>query len=315
MNYTNNYKLPLYEGSDPTSYLTTYNETMEKIDESLHALALKVATGEVNDRQFTADISAIKGRLDSAESLIETLTTELGTTNGNVGKNTDDIKTLKNQLVEQGTLIKNLRSEVSALETSFESFKTAQEQKNNAYENSLSGLSNELSNYTKKQDLKNTEFSNRISENTEKIAKNTEKIAKNTESIEKLKRGTNILTNFKNVSATKDGNDITADLQTTRENAELELNKWQNAQVCATITLRTGTTNDVVGMCAPVFSRNLGTTNTEEFAFTDVNNDVYTLNTTLTFDDTTQNVSLVCNLTAPESVTMVTFSIALSLIV
>ena len=167
MNYTNNYKLPLYEGSDPTSYLTTYNETMEKIDESLHALALKVATGEVNDRQFTSDISAIKGRLDSAESLIETLTTELGTTNGNVGKNTDDIKTLKNQLVEQGTLIKNLRSEVSALETSFESFKTAQEQKNNAYEGSLFGLSAELSNASKKQELKNTEFTSAIAKSSD----------------------------------------------------------------------------------------------------------------------------------------------------
>lgn len=124
-----------------------------------------------------------------------------------------------------------------------------------------------------------------------------------------------MLANFKNVSGTKDGNDISVDLQTTRENAELELNKWQNAQVCASITMRTGTQNDVVGMCSPVFSRNLGATNTEEFVFVDINNDVYTLNTTFTFDDTKQNVSLVCNLTAPESVTTTTFSIALFLIV
>lgn len=311
MNYTTNYKLPLYEGSDPTSYLTTYNETMEKIDESLHTLALKVATGEVNDRQFTSDISAIKERLDSAESLIETLTTELATTNGNVGKNTEDIKVLKSQLVEQGAMIKNLRTEVSELE----SFKTAQEQKNSAYESSLSGLSAELSNASKKQDLKNAEFSNRISENTQKIANNTKSIAKNTESIEDLKRGTNVLANFKNVSGTKDGNTIDVDLQTTRENAELELQKWQNAQVCATITMRTGTMNEVAGMCSPVFSRNLGTTNTEEFTFADTNNDTYTLNTTLTFDDTTQNVSIHCDLTAPESVNTATFSIALLLIV
>lgn len=163
MNYTTNYKLPLYEGSDPTSYLTTYNETMEKIDESLHALALKVATGEVNDRQFTSDISAIKERLDSAESLIETLTTELATTNGNVGKNTEDIKTLKSQLVEQGAMIKNLRTEVSELE----SFKTAQEQKNSAYEGSLSGLSAEFSNASKKQDLKNAEFTSAIAKSSD----------------------------------------------------------------------------------------------------------------------------------------------------
>jgi chromosome segregation ATPase len=308
MNYTANYKIPLYEGNDPTSYLTTYNDTMELIDTSLHALALKVASGEINDRQFTAEISSIKGRLDTAESTIETIKTELANTNGKVSKNSEDISTLQSQLVEQGTSIKNLIARVSALETSFESFKTTQEQKNSAYENSLSGLSAQLSNATKKQDLKNAEF-------TSEITQNTANIAKNTESIEALKRGTNVLVNFKNVDATKDGNDIDVHLQTTRENAELELNKWQNAQACAIITLKTGETNDVNGVCSPVFSRNLATTSTEEFIFTDTNNDVYTLNTILTFDDVTQNVSIHCNLTAPESVTKATFSIALFLIV
>lgn len=308
MNYTTNYRIPLYEGSDPTSYLTTYNETMELIDKSLHALALRVESGEVNDRQFTSEISAIKARLDTVETVTNTLKTELAKTNGNVAKNAEDISTLQSQLVEQGTSIKNLLSRVSALETSFENFKATQEQKNYGYEGSLSGLSTQLSNFTKKQDLKNTEF-------TSDIGQNTTNIAKNTESIETLKRGTNILVNFKNVSGTKDGNDIQADLQTNRESAELELNKWQNAQVCTTITLRTGTTNDTIGMCSPVFSRNLGTTNTEEFGFTDTNNEAYSLNTTLAFDDTTQNVSIHCNLTAPESVTTATFSIALFLIV
>lgn len=301
MNYTTNYRIPLYEGSDPTSYLTTYNETMELIDTSLHALALKVANGEVNDRQFTAEISAIKGRLDTAENAINTLKTELATTNGKVSENVENISTLQTQLVEQGTSIKNLLARVSALETSFESFKTEQEQKNNGYEDSLSELSTRITNNANKQDLKNNEFNNRISENTENI--------------ESLKRGTSVLVNFKNVDATKNGNDIQANLQTNRENAELELNKWQNAQICATITIRTGTQNEVNGTCSPVFSRNLGTRNTEEFVFTDSNNDVYTLNTTLTFDDTTQNASIICNLTAPETVTTATFSIALFLIV
>lgn len=308
MNYTTNYRIPLYEGNDQTSYLTTYNETMELIDKSLHALALKVASGEVNDRQFTAEISAIKGRLDTAENMINILKTELATTNGKVAENAEDISTLQTQLVEQGTSIKNLLARVSVLETSFENFKTTQEQKNNAYEDSLNGLSTRLSNFAKKQELKNTEF-------TSEIGQNTTNTAKNTESIETLKRGTNVLTNFKNVDATNIGSSMQADLQTNRENAELELNKWQNAQVCASITIRTGTQSDVVGMCSPVFSRNLGTTNTEEFVFIDINNDVYTLNTTLTFDDTTQNVSLLCDLTTPESVTTATFSIALFLIV
>lgn len=166
MNYTTNYKIPLYEGSDPTSYLTTYNETMELIDESLRALALKVANGEVNDRQFTAEISAIKGRLDTTENTINTLKTELVTTNGKVSENAEDISTLETQLIEQGTSIKSLLVRVSALETTFESFKAAQEQKNHAYEDSLSGLSEQLSNATNKQELKNTEFTSEIAKNS-----------------------------------------------------------------------------------------------------------------------------------------------------
>lgn len=303
MNYTTNYRIPLYEDNDPTSYLTTYNETMELIDTSLHALALKVANGELNDRQFTAEISAIKGRLDTAENTINTLNTELATTNGKVSENTENISTLQTQLIEQGTSIKNLLARVSALETSFESFKTEQEQKNSSYEDSLSGLSTRIDNNAKKQDLKNNEFNNRIGENTE--------------SIETLKRGTNLLANFKNVAATNVGSAMQADLQTNRENAELELNKWQFAQVCANITVRDNT-NTVIGKCSPVFSRNLGTENTEDFNFTNADNPsdgAYSLQTTLRFDDTTQNVSLVCSLTNIESLSSATFSIALFLIV
>lgn len=309
MNYTTNYRIPLYEDNDPTSYLTTYNETMELIDTSLHALALKVANGEVNDRQFTAEISAIKGRLDTAENTINTIKTELATTNGKVSENSEDISTLETQLIEQGTSIKNLLARVSALETSFESFKSTQEQKNsnyedtlNSYEDSLQGLSTQLSNTSKKQDLKNNEFNNRIAENTENI--------------ETLKRGTNLLANFKNVDATNVGSAMQADLQTNRENAELELNKWQNAQVCANITVRDNT-NTVIGKCTPVFSRNLGTENTEDFNFTNADNPsegAYSLQTAFSFDDTTQNVSLVCTLTNIESISSATFSIALFLI-
>lgn len=162
----------------------------------------------------------------------------------------------------------------------------------------------------KKQELKNTEF-------TSEIGQNTTNTAKNTESIETLKRGTNVLVNFKNVDATNVGSAMQADLQTNRENAELELSKWQNAQVCANITVRDNT-NTVICKCSPVFSRNLGTENTEDFDFADAHNpsdDVFSLQTQLRFDDTTQNVSLVCSLTNIDSISSATFSIALFLIV
>lgn len=290
MNYTTNYRIPLYEGSDPTSYLTTYNETMVLIDESLHALALKVANGEVNDRQFTAEISAIKGRLDTAENTINTIKTELATTNGKVSENSEDISTLQTQLVEQGTSIKSLLARVSALETSFESFKTEQEQKKSSYEDSLHGLSTQLSNNSKKQDLKNNAFNNRITKNTENIGL--------------LKSGENVTVQFERKIATKDDNNIiVAQLKTNRKTANIPNEKWMLAQACCMISLEMGrdTTRDTRGSCCPVCLRkNEGRFN-QSFRFMDNNNVGHDLTTTMVFDDTTQNVSIECSLDEGES--------------
>ena len=312
MNYTTNYRIPLYEGNDPTSYLTTYNETMELIDTSLHALALKVANGELNDRQFTAEISAIKGRLDTAENTINTLKTELATTNGNVSENSEDISTLETQLIEQGTSIKNLLARVSALETSFESFKSAQEQKNSSYEDTLSsyedslqGLSTQLSNTSKKQDLKNNEFNNRIAENTENIGL--------------LKSGENVTTQFERKIATKDDNNIIdVQLQTNRKTSNIPSEKWMMAQACCIITLEMGqdTTSEVHGSCCPVCLRkNEGRFN-QSFRFMDNNNEPHDLTTTIIFDDTTQNVSIECTLDEESTeITNANFTLALMLFI
>jgi len=312
MNYTTNYKIPLYEDSDPTSYLTTYNETMELIDTSLHALALKVANGEVNDRQFTAEISAIKGRLDTADNAINTLKTELATTNGKVSENSEDISTLETQLIEQGTSIKNLLARVSALETSFESFKSEQEQKNSSYEDSLSsyedslqGLSTQLSNTSKKQDLKNNEFNNRIAENTENIGL--------------LKSGENVTAQFERKIATKDDNNIiNVQLKTNRKTANIPREKWMMAQACCIITLEMGrdTTSDVHGSWCPVCIRKDEGRFNQSFRFMDNNNEPHDLTTTMTFDDTTQNVSISCTLDEESAeITDANFTLALMLFI
>ena len=302
MNYTTNYRIPLYEGSDPTSYLTTYNETMELIDTSLHALALRVESGEVNDRQFTSEISAIKARLDTAETVINTLKTELAKTNGNVTKNADDISTLQTQLVEQGTSIKNLLARVSALETSFESFKSAQEQKNNAYEDSLSGLSTRIDNNAKKQDLKNTEFNNRITENTENIGL--------------LKKGSNTELQIEHVNATKEGTILRASTTIAHKTPFTPTSNWQLSQVCCiiTVSMGVGTISEVHGTCCPVFSRVNGTTYTSTFVFLDVNGLVHELSTTISFNDVAQRVTITCVFDEEsEEITSAVFDLALFL--
>lgn len=293
MNYTTNYRIPLYEGSDPTSYLTTYNETMELIDTSLHALALKVANGEVNDRQFTAEISAIKGRLDTAENTIKTLKTELATTNGKVAENTEDISTLQTQLVEQGTSIKNLLARVSALETSFESFKTEQEQKNSSYEDSLQGLSTQISNNGKKQELKNNEFS---------------------ENITLLKNGSNTELQIEHVNATKEGTILRASTTIAHKTPYTPKSKWQLLQGCCiiTVSMGVGTNSEVHGTCCPVFSRVNETTYTSTFVFVDTNGLKHELNTTISFNDVAQRVTVTCVFDEEsEEITSAVFDLAL----
>lgn len=302
MNYTANYKIPLYEGSDPTSYLTTYNETMELIDESLHALALRVESGEVNDRQFTAEISAIKGRLNTAENTINTLKTELATTNGKVSENAEDISTLQTQLVEQGTSIKNLLARVSALETSFESFKTAQEQKNSTYEDSLSGLSTRIDNNAKKQELKNTEFNNRITENTENIGL--------------LKKGSNTELQIEHVNATKEGTILRASTTIAHKTPFTPASNWQLSQGCCiiTVSMGVGTNSEVHGTCCPVFSRVNGTTYTSTFIFLDANDLKHELSTTISFNDVAQRVTITCAFDEEsEEITSAVFDLALFL--
>lgn len=302
MNYTTNYRIPLYEDSDPTSYLTTYNETMVLIDESLHALALKVANGEVNDRQFTAEISTIKGRLDTAENTINTIKTELATTNGKVSENSEDISTLQTQLVAQGTSIKNLLARVSALETSFESFKTEQEQKNSGYEDSLSGLSTKISNNAKKQDLKNNEFNNRITENTENIGL--------------LKNGSNTELQIEHVNATKEGTILRASTTIAHKTPFTPESNWQLSRGCCiiTVSMGVGTNSEVHGTCCPVFSRVNGTTYTSTFVFIDTNGLKHELSTTISFNDVAQRVTVTCVFDEEsEEITSAVFDLALFL--
>lgn len=295
MKYTSNYRIPLYEGSDPTSYLTTYNETMELIDTSLHALALKVANGEVNDRQFTSEISAIKARLDTAETIINTLKTELAKTNGNVTKNADDISTLQSQLVEQGTSIKNLLARVSALETSFESFKTTQEQKNSTYEDSIGGLSTRIDNNAKKQELKNNEFSDNIT---------------------LLKNGSNTELQIEHVNATKEGTILRASTTIAHKTPFTPKSNWQLSQGCCiiTVSMGVGTNSEVHGTCCPVFSRVSGTTYTSTYVFIDTNDLKHELSTTISFNDVAQRVNITCAFDEEsEEITSAVFDLALFL--
>ncbi len=113
MKQTPNYGFPIYEPNDVTSYLTTYNDTMTKIDGAIKTVDDQVQknttdlagveqqassnhdeinelTGEVSDlttasQGHTAQIAAQNQRLDQQDIKITNVESTLGTVSGNVG--------------------------------------------------------------------------------------------------------------------------------------------------------------------------------------------------------------------------------------
>ena len=141
-----------------------------------------------------------------------------------------------------------------------------------------------MSNNSKKQDLKNNEFNNRITENTENIGI--------------LKSGENVTVQFERKIVTKEGTILNTTLQTNRKTATIPSEKWLQAKACCIITLDmgVGTTSEVHGSCCPVCLRNNEGSFSQSFGFIDNNNETHNLTTRMTFNDTTQNVSIECSL-------------------
>lgn len=77
MKATVNYGLPIYEPNDVTSYLTTYNDTMVKIDDDLHQV-------ETQATETAQDLAGV-------ENTVESHTQELTELSDNVSNNTENI--------------------------------------------------------------------------------------------------------------------------------------------------------------------------------------------------------------------------------
>lgn len=102
MQYTQNYQLPQYTDNDTTSYLTTYNQTMELIDEAMHGIQTSVTKNDT-------DISAL-----------ETQTTT----------NTNSISTLETSVSENSTAISGLVSRANGTDQSIAALQSGLNQTN-----------------------------------------------------------------------------------------------------------------------------------------------------------------------------------------
>lgn len=109
MQYTPNYKLPVYEPNDPTSYLVTYNETMQMIDTAIH-------DNEENITKAATDITGLESQMEIANNEINELTGELSDLTTEVHGNTSNIGGLQNTVSEQNNRIAALGTKVDGLQ-------------------------------------------------------------------------------------------------------------------------------------------------------------------------------------------------------
>lgn len=96
MLYTPNLKLPQYEDNDPTSYLTTYNETMELIDEG-------VGRNTTDITKAQTDISTLENQMTTSNESITQLQTD-------VSNNTETLTGYNARLVGAEQNITSLQS-------------------------------------------------------------------------------------------------------------------------------------------------------------------------------------------------------------
>ena len=184
---------------------------------------------------------------------------------------------------------------MSALESAFESFKTAQVQKNSSYEDSLLGLSTQIAENAKKQDLKYNELS---------------------ENIALLKNGSNTELQIEHVNATKEGTKLRASTTIAHKTPFTPKSTRQLSQGCCiiTVSMGVGTNSEVHGTCCPVFSRVSGTTYTSTFVLIDTNGLKHELSTTISFNDVAQRVTATCVFDEEsEEITSAVFDLALFL--
>ena len=113
---TTNYNLPIYAPDDVTSWLVTWNGAMTELDRIISNVQkmaeaagtdvtlveqaveqLKTSVQQLNTAvtKNAEDITAVKGRMDTAEGKITALETDLATEKPKIAKNTSDITALK----------------------------------------------------------------------------------------------------------------------------------------------------------------------------------------------------------------------------
>ena len=82
---TTNYDLPQFEENDIPSWLTDFNDAMEKIDSAIHNVA--ASSGEPADyQQLKANVTALTSKMETVVAVLKTLNNAVvvGTATGGI---------------------------------------------------------------------------------------------------------------------------------------------------------------------------------------------------------------------------------------
>lgn len=111
-NTTTNYDLPLIAGRDKYSPLTTWNPTMEKIDETMFENATGNADNEASLKALQNESERQDRELEEIRKVDVTQSNLIAGLTGSVAELKTDIDDINGDLVEQNALIKNLTNRV-----------------------------------------------------------------------------------------------------------------------------------------------------------------------------------------------------------
>lgn len=124
---TINYGLPLWEGQDVTSWLTTMNDAMNTIDTAMNEN--KVAAEAVTDTASTAEsiaqeaadnIATIKAQSDEATEKVATIETVVSETNSQVNQLTKGVNSNKTEIDSLMSLTDSMQDDISTVSGNLE---------------------------------------------------------------------------------------------------------------------------------------------------------------------------------------------------
>lgn len=155
---TEHIELALYEGSDFVSYLTTYNETMEKIDASVYDLQSKLNADELTALNLAEIVRALQADMTNAENEIDTLISKCSELDSDILNNTDLINNLQSELTTTNAKVKSLLVDIDNVSEKIANLETNLDGTTERLQTEIQNLAKNLEDFVNEQTTNNAQL-------------------------------------------------------------------------------------------------------------------------------------------------------------